>query len=273
MTAPPSKRPHSAIARLRQGAAVQRRVIGALMLRELHTRYGRENIGYVWILAEPLMLAVAISVIHRASGGHSQDEGIHPAGYAAVGYTMFMLVRQILTRADGAIAGNAPLLHHRQVTIFDICTARGLLELVSIILAFIVMVLLCVAVGWSDWPARPEYLFLSFALLFIFAQGLGMAIVALVEVNSLAHRLLHPSTYLLIPASGAFFSISWLSPGAQRYAMAFPFPQYFEMMRYGMFEKASPNYFSIEYAVVCGLFAFLIGITSLKLLARHVHVN
>ena len=34
--------------------ATQFRVIGALILRELHTRYGRENIGYLWMIGEPM---------------------------------------------------------------------------------------------------------------------------------------------------------------------------------------------------------------------------
>ena len=36
-------------------------VIGALIMRELHTRYGRENIGYLWMVLEPMTLAVAVS--------------------------------------------------------------------------------------------------------------------------------------------------------------------------------------------------------------------
>jgi capsular polysaccharide transport system permease protein len=36
-------------ARLWRALDVQRRVIGALIMRELHTRFGRDNIGYAWI--------------------------------------------------------------------------------------------------------------------------------------------------------------------------------------------------------------------------------
>lgn len=45
--------------------SIQARVIGALILRELHTRYGRENIGYLWLVAEPLMLGTVISLLHN----------------------------------------------------------------------------------------------------------------------------------------------------------------------------------------------------------------
>ncbi len=42
----------------------QGRVVGALIMRELHTRYGRENIGYLWMILEPMMFAAAVAVLH-----------------------------------------------------------------------------------------------------------------------------------------------------------------------------------------------------------------
>ena len=53
--------------------AVHMRVIGALVLRELHVRYGRENIGYLWMIGEPMLLASVIGSIHAANGhgGHT----------------------------------------------------------------------------------------------------------------------------------------------------------------------------------------------------------
>ncbi|MFN5779339.1 MAG: capsule polysaccharide export ABC transporter permease, partial [Novosphingobium sp.] len=40
---------------LTQAWQVQRRVIGALLLREMLTRYGRNNIGFLWLFVEPML--------------------------------------------------------------------------------------------------------------------------------------------------------------------------------------------------------------------------
>ena len=53
------------MASLRQGWDIQKRVIGALMLRELTTRFGRENIGFLWIMVEPLLFAVLVGILWR----------------------------------------------------------------------------------------------------------------------------------------------------------------------------------------------------------------
>ena len=42
------------VSKLAAGWRIQRRVIGALMIRELITRFGRENIGFLWVMVEPL---------------------------------------------------------------------------------------------------------------------------------------------------------------------------------------------------------------------------
>lgn len=38
------------------GLRVQLRVVGALTLRERGTRFGRDNLGYVWLFLEPALL-------------------------------------------------------------------------------------------------------------------------------------------------------------------------------------------------------------------------
>ena len=53
----------SALRRLQNGWNVQVRVIHALMIRELLTRFGRENIGFLWIMAEPLLFAGLVGVL------------------------------------------------------------------------------------------------------------------------------------------------------------------------------------------------------------------
>ena len=43
--------------------AVQKRVIGALFMREFMTRWGRRNFGFAWLFAEPLVFAAGELVI------------------------------------------------------------------------------------------------------------------------------------------------------------------------------------------------------------------
>ncbi|MBM3613658.1 MAG: hypothetical protein FJX19_11965, partial [Alphaproteobacteria bacterium] len=48
---------------LRRSFAIQRRVIGALVLREVITRYGRHNLGFAWLLLEPLVFTLGVIML------------------------------------------------------------------------------------------------------------------------------------------------------------------------------------------------------------------
>jgi capsular polysaccharide transport system permease protein len=51
-------------ATIRRGARMQQRVIGALIVREMHTRFGRHYLGYAWLFFEPLLLGTCIGLMH-----------------------------------------------------------------------------------------------------------------------------------------------------------------------------------------------------------------
>ena len=65
--------------------AIQRRVISALMLREILTRYGRHNIGFLWLFIEPMMFSVGITILWTYM---QIAKGSMPvAGFALTGYS------------------------------------------------------------------------------------------------------------------------------------------------------------------------------------------
>src|SRR6516164_1824062 len=49
-----------------RGLAIQWRVLGALLIREIYSRFGRESLGFAWIVAEPLVFALPVLFVWRA---------------------------------------------------------------------------------------------------------------------------------------------------------------------------------------------------------------
>ena len=45
--------------------AIQRRVLGAMIMRETYTRFGRENLGFAWMYGEFLIFALPVIVMWR----------------------------------------------------------------------------------------------------------------------------------------------------------------------------------------------------------------
>lgn len=249
----------------------QRRVIGALLLRELHTRYGRENIGYLWLIGEPLMLAGVMALLHHG-GGTQYGSDIKPLPFTVLGYTTFIMFRGIVNRSAGALDANAPLLYHRMVTVFDIVTARALLEAAGTFLAFTVMMMLLVAVGWAGAPVRPLHLMGALALMFWYAWGHSLIITAISHDNRTAERLIHPYSYFMIPLSGAFFQAEWIPEPYRTYLMWIPLPHIFELARYGQFRSATLAYFDLGYVLGACMVLTWIGLLTLRATRAKIHL-
>lgn len=252
--------------------STQFRVIGALLLRELHTRYGRENIGYLWLIGEPLMLASVMALLH-SSGHTAYGSDIRPLPFIIVGYTTYIMFRGIVNRSDSALTSNAPLLYHRMVTIFDIVVARALLEAAGTFLAYSVLMALLWSLGLVSLPARPLYLYAAEALMFWYALGNSMIIASISFHNRTVERLVHPYSYFMIPLSASFFQVSMVPEPYRSWLLLVPLPHIMELARYGQFQSANLDYCSPWYVVAACLLLTWAGLVAMRIYRNKVHLN
>jgi capsular polysaccharide transport system permease protein len=252
---------------------IQRHVIGALVIRELHTRYGRDNIGTMWMLLEPLLLAGSVTLLHWGSGGNHHDTDFRVVPFALTGYSVFMIFRSIITRAEAAVEANRPLLFHHMVTIFDLLFSRALLELIATTGALALLLALAIAAGLADIPARPLRLMAAIILLSWFSFALSMGIATGVHFSKAFGKFVHPATYIAMPLSGAFFLLAWI-PLPYRYWLSWsPLNQIFEMVHSGLFGSYDSPYFNPLYIVGWCMVLTVLGLLELRILRRHVHLS
>lgn len=257
--------------RLLAALAVQRRVVGALVLRELHTRYGRSNIGYLWLIGEPMMLATVITLLHLNAPTHFGSD-IGPVPFTIIGYCNFIIFRGIFNRAEGAIEANQTLLHHRMVTITDIMTSRALIEIAGCFTTMCILLALAYSLGYANLPARPLYLLGATAFIGWWSFALGLIVMGATYGNETLGRLTHPISYFTIPISGAFFQLDWMPEPFRTYLSWFPMALIFEQARYGQFRSATAEYLAPGYiAAVCAMLSYW-GLLSARRLRARVHV-
>jgi capsular polysaccharide transport system permease protein len=254
------------------GLRTQMRVIGALILRELHTRYGRENIGYLWLIGEPLMLAGVMALLHH-SGHTAYGSDMKPLPFVVLGYTTYIMFRGIVNRSDSALTSNAPLLYHRMVTIFDIVLSRALLEAAGTVMAYTVLVTLLWSLGLISLPARPLYLYAADALMFWYSLGHAMIIASITFHNRTIERLVHPYSYFMIPLSAAFFQVSMVPEPYRSWLLLLPLPHIMELARYGQFKSANLDYCSPWYVVASCMVLTWIGLVTMRIYRNKVHLN
>lgn len=249
---------------------IQMRVIGALTLREMGTRFGRDNLGYLWLFLEPMMLGGAIGTLHYVSG-HAMPGGLDPFVFWVVGYIPFYLFRGIVNRAPVGIAGNQSLLYHRQITVLDIMMSRHLLEAAAVGVALMGFLILFGAV-LGEWPEEPGLIVLGMVLMLGLAQGFAFLIAAGSVYTELFDRITHLVTYLSMGVTGAFFMVFWLPTDLQKAALTIPTVHCFELVRHGLYGTQVPTFYDIPYVLAWTAVLNLLGMAALRKARRHLIV-
>ncbi len=254
---------------LARGWEVQRRVVKALVLREIITRYGRHNVGFMWLFVEPMLFTLGVLVLWSATRAvHGSQLPIIP--FALTGYSSVLLWRNAANRCAKAIEPNKSLLAHRNVRVQDFFTARLILEIGGATTSFLGLGLAFVAVGWMEPPADLLQVVYGWTMLAWFASALGLIVGAVSERSEAIDRVWHTLTYLLFPLSGAAFMVDWLPSSARELALWMPTVNGTEMIRAGFFGEAVRTYYDVGYFATCNLCLSLCGLMLVADTARRV---
>ena len=144
----------------RQSLAIQGRVINALLMREIITRYGRKNLGFLWLFVEPLLLTFFIVMMWKFLRADKVST-LNIIAFVMTGYPMAMMWRNASNRAIGSISANLSLLYHRNVRVLDTIFTRVLLEVAGASIAQILFMAVLVVIGWIPAPQDVLYMLLS----------------------------------------------------------------------------------------------------------------
>jgi ABC-type polysaccharide/polyol phosphate export permease len=250
-----------------QGLRIQLRVLHALMLREMLTRYGRHNIGFLWLFLEPMMFTLAVVALWTATGMH-KGSGISIVAFGITGYSTIMLWRNMPGRAIGAIEPNASLLTHRPVQMFDVFAARIVLEAVGATVSFAVLAIGAWMLGLMPGPEDVLTVLGGWLLLAWFSFVVSLWIGAASERASIVYKIWAPISYIFIPLSGAVFLVETLPTVAQDIVLIMPVVHCVEMIRDGYFGGMFKAHYDIAYVLVCNTVLTLFALAQVRDITR-----
>jgi capsular polysaccharide transport system permease protein len=239
------------------------KILWALLIRELSTRYGRDNIGFLWIMVEHLIFACGVSVLWVLIRP-ATEHGIHVLPFVLTGYLPMILLRQTLSFCVSGVRVNNDLLYHRQITPLHIFLTRCGVEIIGTSLTFVFVISIIMLFGGMRPPEQfvdLGYVYGGWLILAWMAVGIAIIIAAIAQIIEFAEKFVQVFTYVLVPVSGCFYMVSWLPAWARPYALSLPFVHCFEMIRRGFFGEHVKTYFDPLYAIAwCAIFT-MIGLT------------
>ncbi|WP_440028427.1 ABC transporter permease [Chromobacterium amazonense] len=237
--------------------------VHALFLRELKTRFGEYRLGYLWALLEPLahmvvMLGILGYLMHRAMPDIS-----FPLFFIC-GIVPYSLFSNVATRALNAMEANRGLFSYRPVHPVDAVLARTLLELLTQMTCFIVVLS---GLKLMDEPMSFDDITIAITIwvaLAILSQGVAFIFMVLGSSFKAADKLLPILIRPLYFASGVMFPLHVIPPDYRWLVDWNPLLHAFELMRHAL----SPSYplygVSHGYLWLCALVCMFCGLLLYK---------
>ncbi len=254
---------------LMQGSRLQGRIIGALMLREMRTRFGEYRLGYAWALLEPLAQIGIMSTMFYLLGSRP-PLGTSFEAFFFTGFVSFSFFRDLAQKGMSAISANRPLLSFPPVRNMDAVWARLALELITHLTSLFFVMVILGYLGVPIMPADP----LKFAegYLSIIVLGIGFGIFnatfsPLFKVWSILFSWFARVQFFI---SGVFFLPERLPPAALDYLRWNPTTHSLAYVREGFYGTYQSNILVEAYPFLVGIVLALVGLTLERVYRKQV---
>lgn len=152
----------------------QSRILVALIIRDVQTRFFGNALGFILAIMWPVSHIFILILINGALGRPSPYGDSAPL-FFATGLVPFMCFNYMSRFVALGVLMNKPLIGFPIVKVGDILIARAILEVLNAAVVVIVTVFILTAMGVNVWPPRP--IEAMYAMLACFTLGLGFGIV------------------------------------------------------------------------------------------------
>jgi ABC-type polysaccharide/polyol phosphate export permease len=248
---------------------VQQRVLAALFMREVLTRYGRHNLGFLWLFVEPMIFTLGVTALWTATESvHGSDLPI--VAFALTGYSSVLLWRNMPGRCIGALWHNLSLMYHRNIRVLDVYLARLMLEFGGATISFTVLAIVFITIGWLDPPQDILQIVAGWLIITWFGAALAIWLGALSHESELVEKLWHPASYLIFPLSGSAFMVDALPSAAQEIVLYIPMVHGVEIVREGYFGDRARAHYDLGYVLPFCLVLTVLALLQVRKVAARV---
>ncbi len=245
------------------------RVVGALILREMATRYVRTPGGYIWTVLQPVLmialLTIAFSMVLR-----QPPLGSSFVLFYATGYLPLRLFQEVCDSVGTALQFNKALMAYPRVTYVDSLLARAVLSILTqITVAALVMgAVFATQEGASIFDIRPVVL--AYGVGVFLAVGIGVFNSYAGSAFPLYKTLWNTAKSPLILVSAVFYLFEDLPHTAQALLWYNPLVHLSGLMRQGVYAAYHPEYLSMTYVGFLGLVPLFFGVLLLRRFSREI---
>lgn len=250
---------------------VQARVIYALVLREMLTRFGDRKLGYAWVLIEVVM-HVSVFLVIRHFMNIQIVRDMPPSLFLISGIVPFFYFRSLVTRIIRAIESNKGILIFNAVTFLDLCLARYVLETITY---SVVMVVMCTFVHFYMEPLNIGNFLGAAGIFYLFGflgLGCGLCLISLVTFVPSIASFIRFVLRILYFTSGILFSVTLISEQYYPYLQWNPIITMAELFRENFYQGFRPveEFSNLTYVLIVSVALFICGDLLIRRSTKHI---
>ncbi|PIR34249.1 MAG: hypothetical protein COV36_01305 [Alphaproteobacteria bacterium CG11_big_fil_rev_8_21_14_0_20_44_7] len=249
----------------------QRKVVRALILREMKTRFGNRRLGYLWSLIEPVihvMFFILLWKIFGRLGPHRMP----PEVFLISGIVPFFMFRNTLSSVMNSIKSNRALLVFPQINMLDFSIARALLELYTYTIIFIAMMVGASLIGIEYELNDILGAMKIFLVMWLLGFGIGLFLLPVAALFPVVDTIVAILIRVMYLISGVIFSIDRIPPKYYDYISWNPVLHCIQLFRSELLTgiNAKDEFSNLPYVLGVTGILFLAGLVLQKRLNRFI---
>jgi capsular polysaccharide transport system permease protein len=255
-----------------QDAATRWRVIGAVIRRDIRTRFGHTRIGYAWAILEPIGHLLTLGMVFYALNHSPPPLGTNLFLYYITGLVPFLMFGHVSHDMMGAAEGGNAMLQLPIVRRTDLIVAHALRQFATELIVGIVIFGTAALLGLQGMPADPPAAAAGAILLGLLGLGIGSVNVVLSSFFPSYETFYAAVIRLLYFGSGIYYSPITMPDMVRDWLVWNPVLQGIDLFRSGFFSQYHPHWLNVPYLLAWIVGSIGLGFSAERALRRHLRV-
>ncbi|MET7246618.1 ABC transporter permease [Methylobacterium sp. EM32] len=247
---------------MKSAIEIQLDVLGALMLRDIRTRFGGTMWGYgiavAWPCAHILIIMTAYKITHRPT-----PIGDSIVLFAVSGLSPYIIMNYMSRKMMEGPLQNRQLIYFPQVKFFDVVMSRAIVEICTSALSIFMVFFISTCVGAEIIPIDPFMFCVSMLFSLAFAMGLGFTNVFISQIFPQWQMVFIVPGLIMYFTSGTVIPIEAMPAVVYDYVQWNPLMQIVKVCRSGFYPGYGADAEILYVLIVTGTLA-LVGLLGMR---------
>jgi capsular polysaccharide transport system permease protein len=248
----------------------QKNVMGAVILRDMRTRFFNHGLGFIVVPLWPLTHMAILISMHTLAGHSMPPFGESTAVFYATGLLPTLTFMYVSRFMGYSLLMNKPMLAFPEIRVIDVMMGRAVLEIIGACITLFLIVLALMLFGENPIPFNIEQAVFCYLATILLSVGFG-TLIGVVSMFVPMLATVYALVIVIIYLSSGIVFVASVLPEQIGYALSFnPVLVCVEWMRASFYESYSDRLVDRGYVVAWGMGTLMLGLAIDRIFRRQL---